>query len=292
MLYNPPMLFPRLKRSIDQAKFNVRIWRTLNAGAPFTSELDRIIIDLTHCCDLECPGCNRSCGLNQAPAAEFIGLDQIERFVGESIAAGKRWRRIMLEGGEPTLHPRLPEILAALLRYRERYSPDSVIELCTNGRGPAARRLIDRPPPGVRIKNSAKSPERKNRHIAFNIAPIDQAGFTGADFSQGCYIHAIFALGLTRHGYYPHPICGGIDRVLGFDIGRKNLSDVAGGVREQMSRLCPYCGHFREFRGRDGRLATKVLPQHTDDSPPERMSPSWIEAYRNYRRNPPELTLY
>ncbi|HEX7503021.1 MAG TPA: radical SAM protein [Acidobacteriota bacterium] len=292
MLYNPPMLPSRLQRSIDQAKFNARIWRTLRSGPFFTSRLDRIIIDLAHCCDLQCPGCNRSCGLGQAPAAEFIGLDQIERFVAESVAAGKNWRRIMLEGGEPTLHPRLPAILEVLLHFREHYSPASVIELCTNGYGPLARRLSDRPPPGVRVKNSAKSPQRKNRHIAFNVAPIDMAGFAGADFSQGCYIHSIFGLGLTRHGYYPHPICGGIDRVFGFNVGLKKLSDVHGGIHGQMSRLCPYCGHFREFRGRGERSAMKALKHGADDSPPERMSHSWLEAYRNYRRDPPGLPLY
>lgn len=287
------MLPPRLQRSIDQAKFNARIWRTLHSGPPFTSGLDRVIIDLAHCCDLECPGCNRSCGLGQAPAAEFIGLDQIERFVDESAAAGRRWRRIMLEGGEPTLHPRLSEILEVLRRYRERYSPASVIELCTNGCGPRARRLTAQPPPGVRVKNSAKSPGRKNRHIAFNVAPIDLAGFAEADFSQGCYIHSIFGLGLTRHGYYPHPICGGIDRVLGFDIGLKNLDAVSReGLHGQMSRLCPYCGHFREFRGPGNRPALQALKRGADDSPPERMSPSWLEAYRRYRLDPPRLAAY
>ena len=83
--------------------------------------------------------------------------------------------------------------------------------------------MLDQLPPGVRVKNSAKSPGRRNRHFGFNVAPIDLAGFADADFSQGCYIHPIFGLGLTRSGYYPHPICGGIDRVFGFDIGLKSL---------------------------------------------------------------------
>jgi hypothetical protein len=286
------MLAPRLKHAIDRAKFSVRIRRALRSGPHFSSSLDRIIIDLTHCCDLACPDCNRSCGRDQAPAAEFIGLDQIVRFVGESAAAGKRWRRIMLEGGEPTLHPRLPEILEALSLYREHHSPASVIELCTNGYGEAARRLQDWLPSGVRIKNSAKSPVRKNRHIAFNMAPVDQAAFAQADFSQGCYIHAIFGLGLTRYGYYPHPICGGIDRIFGFDIGIKNLGDVAGGLHEQMARLCPYCGHFREFREPGNGRAEKAPTGRAGESPRERMSSSWNEAYRSYRLRPPRLSPY
>ena len=109
---------PRWRAFLDRSRFQARIWQAMRAGPPFRSRLDRIIIDLTHECDLACLDCNRSCGAGQAPAAESIGLEQVRRFVAESADAGKRWRRIMLEGGEPTLHPQLDEIIAELQRYR------------------------------------------------------------------------------------------------------------------------------------------------------------------------------
>jgi len=144
MLYNPPMTFPRLKCFVDQAKFKVSIWRILRSGPPYPSRLDRIIIDLTHCCDLSCLDCNRSCGVDQAPAEEFISLDQIRRFVTESIAAGKHWRRIMLEGGEPTLHPQLDEIHIAgcILLYEKHRKAPQVKKLAKFIKSALAMRLF------------------------------------------------------------------------------------------------------------------------------------------------------
>jgi len=285
MLANP------LKRFFDQAKFNARIWRTLRSGPSALPRPDRIIIDLSHCCDLSCPDCNRSCAVDQAPAEEFISLEQIGRFVSESIALGKRWRRIMLEGGEPTLHPQLDEILAELQRYRRTQAPGCEIELCSNGHSPRARRILAGLPCGFQAKNSNKSPGRQNHHLAFNVAPRDLPGFAGAEYGQGCYIHLIFGLGLTRSGYYPHPICAGIDRVFGMDIGLKSLPASLSELAEQKRRLCPLCGHFREYRsGRSRpRMWYRAAPEHF---PPGYKSPSWEKAYQDFRHQRPALSQY
>jgi hypothetical protein len=285
------MVFPPLKRLADRARFTYRIWRTLRAGDRSRPRPDRIIIDLGHCCDLSCPGCNRSCAGDQAPAAEFISPGQIRRFIGESVASGRRWRRILLEGGEPTLHPQLDEILAELRRYRRRHSPHLVIELCSNGFSARAREILDRLPPDIQAKNSAKTSGRQPSHIGFNVAPIDLPEFAAADFGHGCYIQRIFGLGLTRHGYYPHPICGGIDRVLGFDIGLKALPSSPEVLAGQMKRLCPWCGHFREFRSGHPWHDLLRYGRH-DTHPPGSQSPSWMNAYRDFRRQRPGLSLY
>jgi hypothetical protein len=285
------MTFRRLKHFIDQAKFKARIWRTLRSKPPYPSRPDRIIIDLSHCCDLSCPDCNRSCGAGQAPAEEFISLEQIRRFVSESSAAGRRWRLIMLEGGEPTLNPQLDDILIELQRYRQHHAPECEIELCSNGHSPRAKRQLARLPSNFRAKNSAKSADRPTRHFGFNAAPIDLPEFTRADYGQGCYIQRIFGLGLTRSGYYPHPICGGIDRILGLDIGLKSLPNSPMDMAGQMSRLCPFCGHFREFRS--GRLWLNIVKHGRNDHfPPGFKSPSWVRAYHDFQQNRPKLSQY
>ncbi len=276
---------------VAQAKFSIRIAQALAAGPPFVSRLDRIIIDLTSACDLRCPDCNRSCGAGQAPGSEFLEVDQVRRFIEESVSAGKRWRRIMLEGGEPTLHPRLDEILAALSRYRAERSPGTRIELCTNGHGELSRRALRTLPPGIQVKNSRKSLGQAQSHFAFNAAPADLADLAGADFTEGCYIHRIFGLGLTRSGYYPHPVCGGIDRVLGFDIGLKRLPASTADMAGQMRRLCPMCGHYHQFRGR-GRWARLLRRGARGRFPPGYRSESWLRAYADYRERPPRLSAY
>lgn len=281
----------QLKRYLDRTRFKWRIWRTLRSGNFPLPRPDRIIIDLCHCCDLGCPDCNRSCAIDQAPAEEFISLEQIRRFIHESISGNRRWRRILLEGGEPTLHPQLGEILTELQRYQRLHSPQCVIELCSNGYSPRARQILDRLPPGIQAKNSAKTSGRQKHHIGFNVAPGELPEFAGADYGQGCYIQRIFGLGLTRSGYYPHPICGGIDRVFGFDLGLKALPASPEVLAEQMRRLCPWCGHFREFRS--GRRLANVLHYGKDDRHSfAGKSPGWINAYRNFRQAPPKLSLY
>ncbi len=287
--YNLTMTFFRLKHFFDQVKFNVRIWLALRPGPP---RPDRIIIDLSHCCDLSCPDCNRSCGADQAPADEFISLEQVRHFVNESIAAGKRWRLIMLEGGEPTLHPQIEDILLELQRYRLKHAPHCKIELCSNGYSPRARSVLSHLPPGFKAKNSSKSPDRRNRHFSFNIAPIDLPGFNRTEYGRGCYIPRIFGLGLTRSGYYPHPICGGIDRVIGLDIGLKKLPASATDMAEQMRRLCPMCGHFREFKTYRLGLLNLLAHGRKYSFPPGRKSPSWIRAYRDFRKNRPNLSQF
>ncbi|MCU0236548.1 MAG: radical SAM protein [Acidobacteria bacterium] len=282
----------RWRAFLARTRFEARIWQAVRSGPPFRSRLDRIIIDLTHECDLACLDCNRSCGANQAPAAERIALEQVRRFVAESLEAGKRWRRIMLEGGEPTLHPQLEEIIDELLRYRRSAHAHCEIELCSNGHGPQAAKALRRLPRGVRVKNSAKSTGPAQGHFAFNVAPCDLAEFAGADYSQGCYIHRIFGLGLTRSGYYPHPVCAGIDRVFGFDIGMKRLPASAGEMAAQMRRLCPLCGHFREFRSAGDRWPRFEGRGGSGAFPPGSRSPSWKKAYRSFHEERPVLSLY
>ena len=285
------MTSARLKHFLNRSKFKIHVWKTLRSARPLSSQADRIIIDLSHCCDLSCPDCNRSCAVDQAPAEEFISLEQVRRFIAESIAAGRQWRRIFLEGGEPTLHPQLVEILAELQRYRQDHAPRCKIDLNSNGYSPRAKRMLGRLPDGFRAKNSAKVHGYQKHHIGFNVAPIDLAEFAGSDYGRGCYIQPIFGLGLTRNGYYPHPICGGIDRVFGFDIGLKKLPVSPADLSEQMRRLCPLCGHFREFRV-DRRILNLVTHKDPGNFPPGSKSPSWVKAYRDFRLRRPKLDPY
>ncbi|HSQ35489.1 MAG TPA: radical SAM protein [Candidatus Binatia bacterium] len=291
MFYNRAMHLTRLKHFFNRTKFRIHVWNALYSRRPLPFQADRIIIDLSHCCDLSCPDCNRSCATDQAPADEFISLEQIRRFVNESIASGRRWRRILLEGGEPTLHPQLEEIIAELQRYRRDHAPQCKIDLNSNGYSPRAKHLLTRLPNGFRAKNSAKVPGYQKHHIAFNVAPVDLPEFAGADYGQGCYIQRIFGLGLTRSGFYPHPICAGIDRVFGFDVGLKKLPARPADLEGQLRRLCPLCGHFREYRFEPSIPLLMRRRDHRGFSSGYR-SPSWVKAYRDFRLRPPTLTSY
>ncbi len=258
------------------------------SGPPYAPSHRRIIIDITSACDLGCDDCDRSCGLGQAPSGEHMGIDQIAAFIAESIDARRAWRRITLEGGEPSLHPRLGEIVDLLLGFIRRHSPRTSLELVTNGLGPASRQAeaaLRRTP--VIVINTRKALRAQPHHLPFNLAPCDAADAGNADPSEGCPLPACYGLGLTRHGYYPHPVCGGIDRVFGFDIGRQRLPAPGDQMRDQLARLCRYCGLFGAF-GRRGPMDRRRASGGNGSA----VSPSWRDAYERYRVAPPALTAY
>lgn len=267
----------------------LKIRRVLRSGPPFQPSHKAVIIDVTTLCNRHCVDCNRSVGHEQAMVREHMSLAQIEKFVAESIACGRRWERIDIEGGEPTLHPDIFGILECLVAYRDRYSPGTNIRVLTNGYGDKAEEVISRLPElGIDLYNSRKTTREQEGHCAFNIAPCDQESSREEDFSQGCHLPAVYGLGLTRHGYYPHPVCGGIDRVFGLDMGRKKLPGADEAMTEQYASLCRYCGFFL--------YSKRMQNGQKHFSPPEsdrgRKTVSWQRAYSEYQKKKPDLTLY
>ncbi len=276
---------------------------------PFTAHPHRIIIDITTACDISCVDCNRSCAVNQAPAREHMTPDQIRRFIAESIRSGRVWcgsagepepgqngirisggdpacEGMRIEGGEPTQNPYFFEILELLADYKANTAPQTTIILCSNGHSRQTRQRLDTVPPGVVVYNSDKQVRGHSQHCAFNVAPIDSRAFRNHDFSNGCWLPLYYGIGLTQHGYYPHPICGGIDRVLGFDIGLKSLPPSDYSWREHYRTLCRYCGHYNRYCPEGPvRYASSAREQG-------RMSAFWQKAYAEYCIKKPVLTRY
>jgi len=260
----------------------------LRSGPPYRPSHDRIVVDLTVACDLGCVDCNRSCGARQAPAQEHLSLDRVGTFLDESVAQRRRWQVIQLEGGEPTLHPQFHEIVAKLDDYRRRHARLTVIKVISNGHSEACRKALAALPPSVDVFLTHKQQTTQASHCAFNVAPVDRPEFAGTDFSQGCFLPAREGLGLTDRGYYGHPVCGGIDRVFGFDIGRKSLPPVEDDLRDQFARLCQFCGLFRFFGSLD-RQHPDLVPGDGEIALRGTMSPSWVRAYARYRESRPPL---
>jgi hypothetical protein len=248
-------------------------WRS---GPPYRPSHKRIIIDITADCNFGCVDCDRSCGAGQAPAPEHMAVDQVIRFIGESRRQKRRWEAIQIEGGEPTLHPQFLEIVHMLHSYVSQDSPATVIQVNTNGYSELSRSLVRRLPPAVAVYSSQKRQKVQPQHLAFNVAPADLAEHSAADFSQGCFLPLMYGLGFTRQGYYPHPICGGIDRVFGMDIGRRTLPETDDPLDEQFPQLCRYCGLFVHYN----RAMHHGLPKKLS---PGTMTGSWSRAYERYR---------
>jgi len=247
---------------------------TMLIGPKHLRSLEHIEIDLTYVCNLKCINCNRSC--RQAPSTDHMTVNQIRKFINESAASQMKWRHIRLLGGEPTLHPDLMEILSDLLEYKRAYSPMTKLKLATNGHGKKVNEVLARLPGTIEIENSMKEGNVTN-FAPFNMAPRDSVRYRFADYSNGCRIIEECGIGLTPYGYYCCAIAGSIDRVFGFDLGRKTLPLPSDFLMDQLKVFCGFCGHF------------VTLDRHHTE---EEMTERWKSAYKEYSSARPRLSRY
>jgi hypothetical protein len=255
---------------------HVRVMRPLTRllGPHYVRSRDRIEIDLTYACNLRCLNCNRS--VTQAPEKLHMPRAMIKNFVAESLARGKRWKKIRLLGGEPTLHPEFFGILDDLLRYRQE-EPTCTIELVTNGNGKAVKTILANIPVGIVVENSAKTGNVQPAFGPFNMAPIDDPAYRFADYRNGCAVMKECGMALTPLGYYPCAVAGGIDRIEKNGLGHARLPADDDDMSTAVERLCRLCGHFREGHFIPVRLRTPTMEQKT--------SVTWARLYEKWRRD-------
>jgi hypothetical protein len=109
------------------------------------------------------------------------------------------------------------------------------------------------------------------------VAPCDSLLYKYLDFTNGCFLSTKCGTGLTPYGYYTCPMAGfGIDRIFGYDLGRKRLSDPDDQLLEQRRILCRLCGHFEGWSYSDSVI----------------VSPTWVKAYEKYKTLKPKMTFY
>ena len=272
---NPPkskLDFIRLKIDFIRTKK----WVTRILGPKHKPDHNRIEIAITYDCNVKCFNCVQSC--RQAPTKECMTVQQIKKFIKESIEQNRKWEHIRVLGGEPTLYPKIFEILNLLLNYKKNFSPNTKVVLVTNGFGPKVNNILSKIPDKISIENSRKSSSIQPNFVSINIAPTDLKEYKDIDYSNGCWVTNVCGIGLSPYGYYPCLTAASIDRVFGFDTGRKRLPSSDDSMRDQLRLLCKYCGFFKHFN--------KVIGAK------EEMSQSWKRAYKKYKRKKPVLSLY
>jgi hypothetical protein len=205
-------------------------------------------------------------------------VEQVRRFVQESLAVNYRWKRIRLLGGEPTLHKQFFEILDVLRSYRDEHSPDTIIEVSTNGHGERVNAAIARIPSDIVINNTAKETKLQPHFRSFNIAPCDLREYDHADFRNGCWVTELCGIGLGPTGYYVCAVASGIDRIYGWNLGLQHLPPAGDDMEEHLRRFCSHCGFF------------KRAPEAPLEGPV--MSATWTHAYARYRQRRPALTRF
>ena len=210
-------------------------------GRQYHPSLTCAEIDITYKCNLKCINCNRSCA--QSPSDIEMPVADIAAFIRESIERKIEWKRIRILGGEPTLHSGIFDIIDLLIEYQSRYNPSVRLVLGTNFFGSRVHQVLKKMPDAIILKSTLKS-SRVNLFKPFNVAPVDTVYNRFSDYTCGCRIIEECGIGLTPSGYYMCAIAGGIDRIFGYDMGRKQLPDESDALSDQMSAFCRLCGHF------------------------------------------------
>ena len=245
-----------------------------------------IELEITTICNLGCGQCDRSCSAEQASAKEWMSVDQVEKFISQSVRERRRWRQIKILGGEPTLHAELDRILSLLRRYRDEYSKRTQITVISNGFGKDVDRILASIPRDITVSNTSKTSRKQGGFDTYNVAPYDLEEFDNKDFRTGCAVPEVCGMALTRYGFYTCGAGASVDRVFGFGLGIHDLADATSArLKEQRKVLCSYCGHFKSY-GIYSNVSYSEKPEWRS------VSPSWVKAYQAFKKQRPLLKLF
>ena len=228
----------------------------------FKPNTSKIELDITYDCNLKCLGCNRSC--TQAPSKEGLSLEDIKRFVCESIENNHYWEFINVLGGEPTLHSEFKEIISYIhSEYIEKFAPETILQIVSNGYEEKSRLLCEEMRnlhKNVRIDyGSYKSDKVVEYFSPFNDAPIDDDDYKEADYSKGCWVTSYCGIGFNSKGYYACAVAAGIDRLTKKNMEIKKLKNLNNKALEnQLDEFCRFCGNFKAYQSNHGDFIPRV----------------------------------
>ncbi|MCY3414706.1 MAG: radical SAM protein [Candidatus Heimdallarchaeota archaeon] len=244
-------------------------------GKQFESSLNMLEIDITYQCNLKCYNCDRSC--RQAPTTEHVSVGQIIDLLDETKSINKKWKRIRILGGEPTLHPDFEKIIEILIDYKIKYDSEVELELVSNGYGDYVKRKLNSVPEVIKINNTNKTGLFQQKFEPFNLAPVDERKYILTDFTNGCWITAYCGIGFGKNGFYPCGVGASIDRILGKNLGFQSIPQDRKELQSQMKELCKLCGHFtfRNFRPINTRIPVNG----------ELKSRTWVQLYSEYNNS-------
>ncbi len=277
---------------LEKKSSNIQINVIDNERINFLPNQQKIEIDITYKCNLKCIGCNRS-SAQVLSNNDDMSINQIKQFIRESIELKKKWKLINILGGEPTMHSKFEQIVKAILTdYIDSYSSSTILQITTNYYSEKSRNIIEKLPKHKNLAINYHSFKKSNNIIyfsPFNDAPIDTIKFTKADYRKGCWVTSYCGIGFNKYGYYPCGVAGGIDRILGKNIGLKSLYDLDNNVlKSLMEDFCQYCGNFTDYHKNYGNFISRhnKAPFHKNV-----VSKTWVKLYANYRDKPPNLDI-
>lgn len=219
--------------------------------------LKKIELCVTYRCNLACANCSNLCA--QAPAKHDLSVEDVERFIIDSIDLGWEWEQITVHGGEPVLNPAIFDIVGVLVEYREHRKRKVRIQFLTNYSTPMIRKLANEVElMGVELGIAQKEGGAfYHDGSAIPYVPVNQSPEDlHLPWSRGCFQSSDCGICLNYLGYWECSPAAAAARVFGYKASAKSLQEVtedvlAGGYDEH----CRHCG-FAASQSRVTRQST------------------------------------
>lgn len=228
--------------------------------------INSIELDLTTFCNKGCRDCSRGC--DKFPDDKILTREKVREFVFDSIKLNKRWIKIGLLGGEPTLHPDIYNIISELCNY-VCFNSHVDIWMMTNGTHPEILYYINLHFPFVRIVINTD----QEKHHAFYVSPTDEGLFQTNDFCEGL----LCGTGLGPSGYTPCVLGTFLTRIFNYRT-IKELKDLSFEACQKLFEVyCQHCGWY--LVDSHNRNYGKIY-----NYPPGYMTPTWYEKYEKYEK--------
>jgi hypothetical protein len=201
-----------------------------------------------------------------------LTLERFADFLAEVKAAALSLRVLRITGGEPTLHPRLDDIIGAALAW----FPEVRIHLFSNGHSEHAQRVLSRIrvtfPTVHAVFPFTRKPSGSVTHNwasrFMTVSPADM----GLTVPWPCFTRdggRCCIPTLDQLGYAICPSAGAIDTFLGLNARASRLDQLADPafIANQARALCSHCGQY---------AGLTQIPTETYAGTP--VSPTWAKA--------------
>lgn len=263
----------------------------------YTPKTGKIEWHITYRCNLTCRACSRCSWMSQ-PHTRDMTLEDAEECIRQANAIG--WKdmpgpgngaeppRILIIGGEPTLHPQFMKFVKLARDWTGTY-----VEIYSNGLTEETQILLSE----ARQRYNA-SINRDGFKRAAREKPQDGGQLwsmetyvspTEADLSLTvCYCHCfrICGIGFDASGFSPCPIGLTISKILGVDGVTKNLADLWDKEKayKLTTEICRHCGYEGQYRYGPVQLLDKFR-EYADKQPKIRGAPVssvWQRAFEKH----------